>query len=131
MAQTIAAIAFQNKGVVYAIMFRAFAETLRKLAAELRHLGAEIGFIAVRHSRGLNLHYHLPLHCIVPGCGLTAHQSRWVASRPEFLPVRVLSRLFPRLFLKQLKQTHDLNHLRFLVDNTGLAGPSACLQSNP
>lgn len=99
--QEIAAITFQNKAALYAILFRAVAETLRKLAADPRHLGAEIGFIAVLHSWGQNLHYHPHIHCIVPGGGLSADQSRWGAFRPNFfLPVRVLSRLFRRLLLE-------------------------------
>ncbi|PDT00546.1 IS91 family transposase [Rhizobium chutanense] len=124
--QEIAAIAFQNKATVYAILFRAVAETLRKLAADPRHLGAEIGFIAVLHSWGQNLHYHPHIHCIVPGGGLSADQSRWVACRQSyFLPVRVLSRLFRRLFLEQLKQAYDLAQLQFFGDIVGLASPVA------
>lgn len=67
LPQQIAAIAFQNKDAVYTILFRAVAQTLRRLAADPRHLGAEIGFIAVLHSWGQNLHYHPHIHCIVPG----------------------------------------------------------------
>jgi len=126
LPQQIAAIAFQNKNVVYTIQFRAVAETLRKLAADPRHLGAEIGFIAVLHSWGQNLHYHPHIHCIVPGCGLSFDQSRWVACRQSFfLPVRVLSRLFRRLFLDELKQAYDLGQLQFLGDIAGLADPLA------
>ncbi|MGO8499465.1 transposase, partial [Rhizobium ruizarguesonis] len=114
LPQQIAAIAFQNKNAVYTILFRAVAETLRKLAADPRHLGAEIGFIAVLHSWGQNLHYHPHIHCIVPGGGLSFDQSRWVACRQSFfLPVRVLSRLFRRLFLNELKQAYDLGQLQF------------------
>lgn len=126
LPQQIAAIAFQNKSTVYTILFRAVAETLRKLAADPRHLGAEIGFIAVLHSWGQNLHYHPHIHCIVPGGGLSADQSRWVACRASFfLPVRVLSRLFRRLFLEELKQAYDLGQLRFFGDIAGLADPAA------
>lgn len=126
LPQQIAAIAFQNKNAVYTILFRAVAETLQRLAADPRHLGAEIGFIAVLHSWGQNLHYHPHIHCIVPGGGLSADQSRWITFRPNFfLPVRVLSRLFRRLFLEQLKQAHDLDQLRFFGDIAGLADPVA------
>ena len=94
----IAAIAFQNKAVVYAILFKAAAETLRTIAADPRHLGAEIGLIAVLHSWGQTLTYHPHLHCIVPGGGLSLDGTRWISCRPGFfLPVRVLSRLFRRL----------------------------------
>jgi hypothetical protein len=126
LPQQIAAIAFQNKNVFYTILFRAVAETLRKLAADPRHLGAEIGFIAVLHSWGQNLHYHPHIHCIVPGGGLSFDQSRWVACRQSFfLPVRVLSRLFRRLFLDGLKQAYDLGQLQFFGDIAGLADPLA------
>ena len=124
--QEIAAIAFQNKEAVYAILFRAVAETLRRLAADPRHLGAEIGLIAVLHSWGQNLQYHPHVHCIVPGGGLSADQSRWVAFRPNFfLPVRVLSRLFRRLFLEQLKHAFELGQLQFFGDIAGLAHSAA------
>ncbi|MQW47556.1 IS91 family transposase [Sinorhizobium meliloti] len=126
LPQQVAAIAFQNKNAVYTILFRAVAETLRKLAADPRHLGAEIGFIAVLHSWGQNLHYHPHIHCIVPGGGLSADQSRWVACRASFfLPVRVLSRLFRRLFLDELKQTYDRGQLQFFGDIAGLTSPAA------
>ncbi|WP_337270141.1 IS91 family transposase [Oryzifoliimicrobium ureilyticus] len=124
--QQIAAISFQNKAALYAILFQAVARTLRRLAADPRHLGAEIGFIAVLHSWGQNLHYHPHVHCIVPGGGLSADQSSWVACRPKFfLPVRVLSRLFRRLFLEELKQAFDLGQIQFFGDIAGLADPVA------
>jgi hypothetical protein len=124
--QAIAAIAFQNKQTVYAILFRAVAETLRKLATDSRHLGAEIGFIAVLHSWGQNLHYHPHVHCIVPGGGLSFDQTRWVICRRNFfLPVRVLSRLFRRLFLDELKQAYDTGRLQFFGDAADLTEPAA------
>ncbi|SCB62380.1 Transposase zinc-binding domain-containing protein [Rhizobium aethiopicum] len=126
LPQQIAAIAFQNKTAVYNILFKAVAETLRKLAADPRHLGAEIDFIAVLHSWGQNLHCHPHIHCIVPGGGLSFDQSRWIAFRPTFfLPVRVLSRLFRRLFLEQLRQAYDLGQLQFCGDIAALADPVA------
>lgn len=124
--QAIATIAFQNKRAVYAILFRAVAETLQKLAADPRHLGAEIGFIAVLNSWGKNLHYHPHVHCIAPGGGLSADQSRWVALRPNFFPpVRVLSRLFRRLFLEHLKEAFELDQLQLFGDIAGPAHPAA------
>lgn len=102
--EPIAAIALRNKRVVYGILFRATAETLRTIAADPRHLGAEIGFVAVLHTWGQTLVHHPHLHCVVPGGGLSADGTRWIACRPGFfLPVRVLSRLFRRLFLAQLE----------------------------
>ena len=90
----------QNKAVVYGILFRATAETLRTIAADPQHLGAEIGFFAVLHTWGQTLGFHPHLHCVVPGGGLSLDGTRWVACRRGFfLPVRVLSRLFRRLFL--------------------------------
>jgi hypothetical protein len=100
----IAAIALQNKALVYGALFRATAETLRTIAADPQHLGAEIGFFAVLHTWGQTLVAHPHLHCVVPGGGLSLDGTRWIACRPGFfLPVRVLSRLFRRLFLEQLE----------------------------
>lgn len=126
--QEIAAIAYENKAVVYDILFHATAETLRTIAAERRHLGAEIGFISILHTWGQNLlhHPHLHLHCVVPGGGVAPDGQRWIARRPGFfLPVRVLSRLFRRLFLEQLRQAFDEGELRFLNNLAGLQGPDA------
>src|SRR6476620_10898316 len=78
----IAAITFQNKAVVYTILFKAVAETLRTIAADSKHLGAEIGLIAVLHSWGQNLHYHPHIHCIVAGGGISLDGKNWVACRP-------------------------------------------------
>jgi len=112
--QEIAAIAYQNKALVYGILFRAAAETLRTIAADPKHLGAEIGFIAILHTWGQNLLHHPHLHCVVPGGGPSPDGKRWVACRPGFfLPVRVLSRLFRRLFLQQLQQAFDNDELQF------------------
>jgi hypothetical protein len=92
----VADIALQNKRIVYAILFRAAAETLLRIAADPKHLGARIGFFAVLHTWGQNLLHHPHLHCVVPGGGISPDPSRWIACRPGFfLPVRVLSRLFP------------------------------------
>jgi hypothetical protein len=107
-----AEIAFQNKATVYAILFKAAAETLSTIAADRRHLGAEIGFIAVLHTWGQNLQHHPHVHCLVPGGGLSPDGRRWVSCRPSFfLPVRVLSRLFRRLFLEKLRVAFDAGRL--------------------
>lgn len=91
--EEIAAIAFHNKEVVYGILFRAMAKTLLTIAADPKHLGAEIGFFAVLHSWGQNLLFHPHLHCVVPGGGLSPDDQRWIRCRRGFfLPVRVLSR---------------------------------------
>jgi len=112
--EEIAAIALQNKEVVYAILFHATAETLRTIAADPKHLGAEIGFFAVLHSWGQNLLFHPHLHCVVPGGGPSLDGDRWVYCRPDFfLPVRVLSRLFRRLFLESLRKAFDSGKLQF------------------
>jgi hypothetical protein len=122
----VAEIAFQNKETVYAILFRAAAETLRTIAADPKHLGAEIGLIAVLHTWGQNLHHHPHVHCVVPGGGPSLDGTRWVACRPGFfLPVRVLSRLFRRLFLDQLRAAFAAGDLGFFGDLAELAEPIA------
>jgi hypothetical protein len=110
--QAIAEIAAQNKAVVYGILFRATADTLRTIAADPRHLGAAIGFFAVLHTWGQTVMHHPHLHCVVPGGGLSPDGTRWIACRPGFfLPVRVLSRLFRRLFLQSLQEASDAGQL--------------------
>jgi putative transposase/transposase-like zinc-binding protein len=112
--EEIAAIAYQNKEVVYGILFRAAAAALSTIAADPQYLGAEIGFFAVLHTWGQNLLYHPHLHCVVAGGGLSSDGIRWVSCRPGFfLPVRVLSRLFRRLFLEYLQKAFDSGQLRF------------------
>ena len=112
--EEIAAIAYQNKDVVYGILFQATAETLKTIAGDPRHLGAEIGFFAVLHTWGQNLQFHPHLHCVVPGGGLSSDGQRWISCRPDFfLPVRVLSRLFRRLFPESLQHTFDSGKLQF------------------
>ena len=126
LPQEIAAIAYQNKAVVYDLLFRATAETLRTIATDIRHLGAEIGFIAILHTWGQNLLHHPHLHCVVPGGGLSPDGQRWIACRPGFfLPVRVLSRLFRRLFLKMLQQAFAAGSLKFHNALAELAAPGA------
>ncbi len=112
--EEIAAIALQNKRTVYGILFHATAETLRIIAADPEHLGAEIGFFAVLHTWGQTLVHHPHLHCVVPGGGLSPDGKRWISCRPDFfLPVRVLSCLFRRLFLESLQKAFDAGKLRF------------------
>ncbi len=110
--EKIAAISLQNKRVIYNILFRATAMTLRTIAADPKHLGAEIGFLAVLHTWSQNLRAHPHLHCIVPGGGFHPEEQRWVSCRPGFfLPVRVLSRLFRRLFLEALDRAYEKGEL--------------------
>jgi hypothetical protein len=112
--EQIADIAFQNKEVVYGILFRAAAQTLRAIADDPKHLGAEIGFFAVLHTWGQNLLHHPHLHIVVPGGGISPDGERWISCRPGFfLPVRVLSRLFRRLFLEALERAFDTGKLKF------------------
>jgi hypothetical protein len=122
----VAEIAFQNKAKVYAILFRTAAETLRTIGADEKHLGAEIGLVAVLHSWGQTLTYHPHLHCVVPGGGPSIDGSRWVACKPGFyLPVRVLSRLFRRRFLEELQAAFDAGELAFFGNLAGLAQSAA------
>jgi hypothetical protein len=124
--EEIAALAYQNKEVVYNILFRATAETLRTIAADPKHLGAAIGFLAVLHSWGQNLLFHPHLHCVVPGGGISPDGKRWIACRPRFfLPVRVLSRLFRRLFLEYLKAAFEAGNLQFFSALEPLRDPQA------
>ena len=110
----IAAIALQNPAVVYGLLFRSTATTLRTIAADPTRLGAAIGFFAVLHTWGQTLVHHPHLHCVIPGGGLSRDGTRWVSCRPGFfLPVRVLSRLFRRLFLEALQEAFDAGHLHF------------------
>jgi len=121
-----AEIAFQNKAAVYAILFRTAAETLRAIAADPKHLGAEIGAVVVLHTWGQNLHHHPHVHCVVPGGGPAPDGTRWVGCRPGFfLPVRVLSRLFRRLFLEALHIAFEAGELGFFNDLASLAEPAA------
>jgi hypothetical protein len=125
----IGAIAYQNKAKVYGILFKAAAEALTTIAADPKHLGAQIGLMAVLHTWGQNLDHHPHVHCIVPGGGVSIDGERWVACRPNFfLSVRVLSRLFRRLFLQCLDAAFDAGELQFFSDLTALKDPSAFKQ---
>jgi len=117
----IARIALENKAAVYRILFRASAETLQRIAADPKHLGAEIGFISVLHTWGQNLHLHPHVHCVVPGGGISNDGDRWVSCRPGFLlPVRVLGKVFRGKFLEQLKRAHRAGDLDFTGQLAGL-----------
>ena len=126
LPEQIAAIAYQNKDLVYGILFRATAETMSTIAADPQHLGAEIGFFAVLHSWGQNLLFHPHLHCVVPGGGISPDGSRWIPCRPDFfLPVRVLSCRFRRLFLTYLQEAFDAGQLNFFSSLEALQDPQA------
>jgi putative transposase/transposase-like zinc-binding protein len=112
--QEIAAIALQNKKVVYDILFRAAADTLQTTARDPKHLGGEMGMLAVLHTWGQTLEHHPHVHCVVPGGGLAPDLSRWIACRQGFLfPVRVLGRLFRGKFLHRLQAEFDAGRLTF------------------
>jgi len=114
LPKEIAGIAYQNKAPVYGILFRAAAETLSTIAADPKHLGAEIGFFAVLHTWGQTLLLHPHLHCVVAGGGLSPDGTRWISCRPRFfLPVPVLSCLFRRLFLGYLQKAFNAGELQF------------------
>ena len=116
----------QNLRVLYNLLFRATAQTLLQLVADPKHLGADIGFLAVLHTWGQNLHLHPHLHCVVPGGGIAPDGSRWVSCRPGFFwPVRVLSRLFRGKFMAFLEDAFRQNQLRFHGQLESLADAKA------
>jgi hypothetical protein len=122
----ISAIAYYNKAVIYDLLFEVAAETLRTIAADPQHLGAQIGVTLVLHTWGSALTHHPHVHGIVPGGGLAADGERWVPCRPGFfLPVRVLSRLFRRRFLEELAAAHHGGRLQFFGEFVGLADARA------
>jgi len=122
----LARIAYQNKAMVYAILFRAASETLLTIAADPKHLGAKIGITAVLHTWGSAMTHHPHVHMIVPGGGLSPDDTEWISCRPGFfLPVRVLSRLFRRLFVEKLMAAHRAGELKFFGDLAPLAEPQA------
>jgi len=107
-------LAYSNKSVIYAILFKAAAETLQTIAADPRHLGARVGLTLVLHTWGSAMTHHPHVHGIVPGGGLSIDGERWIHCRPGFfLPVRVLSRLFRRLFLERLVEAYQAGELKF------------------
>ena len=124
----IAAIALQNKALVYDILFKAAAQTIRVIAADPKHLGAETGMIAILHTWGQTLTHHPHVHCIVPGGGL-GPDGRWVASKPNFfLPVHVLSRCYRRLFLERLRTAFAAGGLTFHGELARLHDPAEFAQ---
>lgn len=124
--EQIARIALQNKETVYGILFRTAARALLTIGGDPRHLGAELGFFAVLHTWGQNLLHHPHLHCVIPGGGLSADHQRWIACLPGFfLPVRVLSRLFRRLFLEAVEAAFAGEELRFFGELAELRQPAA------
>lgn len=122
----IARIAYWNKKAVYDLLFHASAQTLTTIAADPRHLDARIGMTSVLHTWGSALTHHPHVHIIVPGGGLSPDGTRWIGCRPGFfLPVKVLSRLFRRLFLEGLLALHQSGDLAFFGDLAGLAAADA------
>lgn len=122
-------IAYQNKAVIYDLLFKASAETVVAIAADPKHLGARIGVTSVLHTWGSALTHHPHVHMIVPGGGVSLDGRSWVACRPGFfLPVRVLSRLFRRLFLEKLVAAHAAGRLQFFGASAALADRAAFAQ---
>jgi len=119
-------VALQNQRTVYGLLFRAAAETLQQIAADPKHLGADIGFLAVLHTWGQNLQHHPHVHCVVPGGGLSPDGMRWIACRQRFfLPVRVLSHLFRGKFLALLRGSFEQGRLSFHGKLAALADTGA------
>ena len=122
----IADIAYQNKAVVYGLLFDVAAETLMRIAADPKHLGASIGATLVLHTWGSALTHHPHVHAVVPGGGLAPDGKSWIACRPGFfLSVRVLSRLFRRCFLEELLRVHQAGKLQFFGEHVALADAKA------
>jgi hypothetical protein len=119
-------LAYSNKSVIYTILFKAAAETLQTIAADPKHLGARIGLTLVLHTWGSTMIHHPHVHGIVPGGGLSIDGEQWIHCRPGFfLPVRVLSRLFRRLFLERLNQAYQAGELKFFGEHQSLANTRA------
>ena len=126
LPRPIADIAYQNNAVVYDLLLKTAAETLITIAADPKHLGARIGLTAVLHTWGSTLTHHPHAHIIVPGGGFSPDRQRWITCRPGFfLSVRVLSRLFRRLFLERLTAAHQAGRLHFFTNQAALAEPAA------
>ena len=126
LPRPIADIAYQNKAVIYDVLFKASAETMITVAADPKHLGARIGIISVLHTWGSALTHHPHVHMIAPGGGLSENATNWIACRPNFfLSVRVLSRLFRRLVLQMLVAAHEAGRLQFFGAYAALAAANA------
>ena len=122
----IGAVAYQNKAVIYDLLFKASSETMRTIAADPKRLGVRIGFTSVLHTWGSTMTHHPHLHMVVPGGGISLDGTRWIGCRPDYLlPVKVLSRLFRRLMLQMLVAAHDAGHLQFFGDHAHLADMAA------
>jgi hypothetical protein len=119
-------IAYQNKAVIYALLFKAAAETMLTIAADPKHLGARIAITSVLHTWGSAMTHHPHVHMIVPGGGLSADGKRWIATKPNFfLPVLVLSRLFRRLMLEKVTAAHKAGKLTFFGEHAHLTDDKA------
>jgi hypothetical protein len=117
----IADIAYTNKAVIYDALFKAASETLLRIAADPKHLGAKIGVTMVLHTWGSALTHHPHVHCVVPGGGLSPDGQRWIACKPGFfLPVKVLSRLFRRLMCQRLAAAHAKGALQFFAEENAV-----------
>ena len=122
-------IALQNKRVVYDILFKAVSKTLLTISSDPKHLGANIGFMAILHTWGQTLLFHPHLHCVIPGGGLSHDTRAWINCRKKFfLPVRVLSRLYRRLFLELLMQAFNQDRLKFYGKISHLSNPESFAQ---
>jgi len=118
----IADIAYHNKRVIYGLLLQVSAETMLRIAADRKRLGARIGITSVLHTWGSTMTHHPHVHMIVPGGGLSQDGKRWVAARPKYLlPVKVLSRLFRRRMLEELAKAHAAAELHFFNEHTGLS----------
>jgi len=119
-------IAYQNKAVIYGLLFKASSETMLTIAADPKHLGARIGITSVLHTWGSAMTHHPHVHMIVPGGGISLDGARWIAKRPDFfLPVRVLSKLFRRLMIEKLLAAHAAGQLTFHGTHTALVNTKA------
>ena len=126
MPAEIAQIAYWNKKAVYGLLFRASAETVMRIAADPKRMGAKVGMTSVLHTWGSALTHHPHIHMIVPGGGLSPDGTKWVACKPGFfLHVRVLARLFRRLFIEGLLALHQVGELAFFGDREGLTDTAA------
>jgi hypothetical protein len=126
----VADIAFHNNAAVYDLLFQAASETMVTIAADPHHLGVRIGITAVLHTWGSAMTHHPHIHMIVPGGGISLDRKRWISSRARFLlPVRVLAKLFRRLFLAKLQQLHVAGRLQFFGDHVGLSDRRAFLRN--
>jgi hypothetical protein len=122
LPEQLSPLALQNKRIIYNLLFKAASETLLEIAADPQHLGARIGFFAVLHSWGQTLQAHPHLHCVIPGGGLSADNSQWIACRPGFfLPVKVLSRLFRGKFVAFLREARKQDRLTYAGQLSALA----------